>query len=151
MGLPDLSRRIRSFWEPRTGTDGAGNEEHASGHPDLSGIELFDLSSVDEILKAESQNTLFHPSEVELSQTADLILREITRIQPTRVVFDSLSEMRMLTDTPLRYRRQILQLKQFFAGRNCTVLLLDDRTSGTNDLQVESIAFMPVASTTTFA
>ncbi len=62
------------------------------------------------------------------------------RVKPMRVVFDSLSEMRMLAETPLRYRRQILQLKQFFAGRKCTVLLLDDRSAGARDLQIESIA-----------
>ena len=77
---------------------------------------------------------------MELNRTIDALIAEVERVKPVRVVFDSLSEMRMLADTPLRYRRQILQLKQFFAGRNCTVLLLDDRTSGTHDLQVESIA-----------
>jgi circadian clock protein KaiC len=64
----------------------------------------------------------------------------VERVKPVRVVFDSLSEMRMLAETPLRYRRQILQLKQFFAGRKCTVLLLDDRSAGARDLQIESIA-----------
>ena len=62
------------------------------------------------------------------------------RIKPARVVFDSLSELRLLAGNPLRYRRQILALKQFFAGRNCTVLLLDDLTSASHDLQVQSIA-----------
>ena len=112
---------------------------------DLSGIELFDLSSVDEILKAESQNTLFHPSEVELSQTADLILREITRIQPTRVVFDSLSELRLLAQSPLRYRRQILMMKQFFIGKKCTVFLLDDSTASRADEQIQSLVHGVVA------
>src|ERR1043166_8304550 len=62
----------------------------------LEGLHLFDLSSVDELLKAESQNTLFSPAEVELNQTTDLLLREIARTQPVRVVFDSLSELRLL-------------------------------------------------------
>jgi circadian clock protein KaiC len=70
----------------------------------------------------------------------ETLLDEVRRVKPARVVFDSLSEMRMLADTALRYRRQILQLKQFFAGLKCTLMLLDDRTSGSQDLQVESIA-----------
>ena len=82
---------------------------------------------------------MFYPSEVELAQTADVVLREVEATRPSRVVFDSLSEMRMLAQNPLRYRRQILALKQFFVGRQCTVLLLDDRTAGQNDIQVQSI------------
>jgi circadian clock protein KaiC len=111
----------------------------------LEGLHLFDLSSVDELLKAESQNTLFHPSEVELSQTADLILREIARLQPTRVVFDSLSELRLLAQSPLRYRRQILMMKQFFIGRKCTVFMLDDSTASRADEQVQSLVHGVVA------
>ena len=107
---------------------------------DLSGIELYELSTIEEKVRMDSESTFFHPSEVELTRTIDALLVEVDRVNPLRVVFDSLSELRMLAETPLRYRRQILQLKQFFAGRKCTVLLLDDRTSGTGDLQVESIA-----------
>ena len=112
---------------------------------DWSGIALFDLSSVDEMLRAESQNTLFHPAEVELSQTADMILREISRTQPTRVVFDSLSELRLLAQSPLRYRRQILLMKQFFIGRKCTVLLLDDSSASRADEQIQSLVHGVVA------
>src|SRR4029079_13288325 len=68
------------------------------------------------------------------------VLAEVDRINPSRVVFDSLSEMRLLAREPLRYRRQILGLKQCFIGRNCTVLLLDDRTSQAGDLQLQSLA-----------
>jgi circadian clock protein KaiC len=107
---------------------------------DLTGIHLYELSTIEAQIRGDSESTFFHPSEVELNRTIGALLAEVERVGPARVVFDSLSEMRMLADTPLRYRRQILQLKQFFAGRNCTVLLLDDRTSGTQDLQVESIA-----------
>jgi circadian clock protein KaiC len=106
----------------------------------LDSIVLFELSSIEEQLKREESNTFFHPAEVELNRTTQALLEHVERTKPVRVVFDSLSEMRMLADTPLRYRRQILQLKQFFAGRNCTVLFLDDRSSGQADLQVESIA-----------
>jgi circadian clock protein KaiC len=83
---------------------------------------------------------MFHPSEVELSETTKTILADVERIKPTRVVFDSLSELRLLAGNPLRYRRQILALKQFFSGRKCTVMLLDDMTSTGHDLQVQSIA-----------
>jgi len=83
---------------------------------------------------------MFHPSEVELGETTKTILADVERVKPTRVVFDSLSELRLLAGNPLRYRRQILALKQFFSGRKCTVLLLDDMTSTHHDLQVQSIA-----------
>jgi circadian clock protein KaiC len=107
---------------------------------DLNKIHLFELSSVQKKLKGETESTFFHPSEVELNRTTKALLDEVERVKPVRVVFDSLSEMRMLAETPLRYRRQILQLKQHFAGRKCTVLLLDDRSAGARDLQIESIA-----------
>ncbi len=96
----------------------------------LAGIHLFELSSMADKVQGEAENTFFHPSEVELTHTTQALLDEVERVKPTRVVFDSLSEMRMLAETPLRYRRQILLLKQFFAGRKCTVLLLDDRSAG---------------------
>lgn len=107
---------------------------------DLSKINLYELSSIEEQNKEEAGNTFFHPAELELSRTTQSLLAEVERTKPVRVVFDSLSEMRMLADTPLRYRRQILQLKQFFAGRKSTVIFLDDRSAGQSDLQVESIA-----------
>jgi circadian clock protein KaiC len=107
---------------------------------DLSSINLFELSALEERLKGEVDTTFFHPSEIELQRTTQAFLSEVERVKPSRVVFDSLSEMRMLAETPLRYRRQILQLKQFFAGRKCTVLLLDDGSSSDRDLQIESLA-----------
>ncbi|HYF35754.1 MAG TPA: ATPase domain-containing protein, partial [Prosthecobacter sp.] len=107
---------------------------------DLTPLHLFELSSMEELLREENSTTFFHPSEVELSRTTGALLAEVEKVKPTRLVFDSLSEMRMLAETPLRYRRQILQLKQFFAGRKCTVLFLDDRSAGQKDLQIESIA-----------
>ena len=106
----------------------------------LDGIQFYELSSIEAQIRTDSESTFFHPSEVELSKTTEALIAEVSRLNPARVVFDSLSEMRMLAETPLRYRRQILRLKQFFAGKKCTVLLLDDRTSGPGDLQVESIA-----------
>jgi len=83
---------------------------------------------------------MFQPSDVELGETTRAILAEVERTKPRRIVIDSLSEMRLLAQNPLRYRRQTLALKQFFIGRECTVLLLDDLTSETEDLQLQSIA-----------
>ncbi len=111
----------------------------------LDHISFFELSAVEERLKDSTSNTFFHPSEIELDLTTKALMDEVEKIAPARLVFDSLSEMRMLAETPLRYRRQILQLKQFFAGRKCTVLMLDDCTSGAKDLQIESIAHGVVA------
>jgi circadian clock protein KaiC len=106
----------------------------------LDGITIRELVPSEDSLRPDEQYTMFHPSEVELSETTRTILADVEKIKPARVVFDSLSELRLLAGNPLRYRRQILALKQFFAGRNCTVLLLDDLTSTDRDLQVQSIA-----------
>jgi circadian clock protein KaiC len=106
----------------------------------LDGIALFDLSSVEDQYLLQSQNTLLHPSELELSETTKRLLAEIERLSPTRVVFDSLSEVRLLSQTALRYRRQLLGLKTFFVGRKSTVLMLDDNSSDAADMQIESIA-----------
>jgi circadian clock protein KaiC len=106
----------------------------------LDGITIRELVASEDSLLPDEQYTMFHPSEVELGETTKAILADVERIKPTRVVFDSLSELRLLAGNPLRYRRQILALKQFFNGRDCTVLLLDDMTSTNHDLQVQSIA-----------
>ena len=106
----------------------------------LAGITIRELVPSEDSLRPDDQYTMFHPSEVELSETTKTILEDVDRIKPRRAVFDSLSELRLLAGNPLRYRRQILALKQFFSGRKCTVLLLDDMTSTSHDLQVQSIA-----------
>jgi circadian clock protein KaiC len=106
----------------------------------IDGIELFELAPDEKQLNPEFQYTVFNPSEIELSDTTNAVLSEVERLQPARVVFDSLSEMRLLARDSLRYRRQILGLKQYFSGRKCTVLLLDDRTAEGHDLQLQSIA-----------
>jgi circadian clock protein KaiC len=105
----------------------------------LNGVDLFDLSSVADQLTPEAQNTVFHPSEVEMNETVQLILAEVDRVKPHRVVFDSVTELRMLAETALKYRRQILSLKQVFSSKQCTVLFLDDLTAAPRDLQVQSI------------
>jgi len=107
---------------------------------DLTGIQIHELTPSEGDLDPELQNTMFHPGETELAETTKRILREVEASKPVCVVFDSLSELRLLAGSPLRYRRQILALKQFFATRACTVLLLDDMTASDLDLQVHSIA-----------
>ena len=106
----------------------------------LEGLNILDLADAGQGLDEDSQYTVFHPSEVELDQTTRTVMKEIERMKPNRVVFDSLSEMRMLAADPLRFRRQILALKQYFMRCDCTVLMLDDRTSDSPDRQLESIA-----------
>jgi circadian clock protein KaiC len=103
-------------------------------------IAIFELAPDEKQLEPEAQYTVFNPSEIELTDTTGAVLAEVERLQPARVVVDSLSELRLLARDSLRYRRQILGLKQFFSGRKCTVLLLDDRTAEGHDLQLESIA-----------
>jgi circadian clock protein KaiC len=106
----------------------------------LENIVIRELVPPEESLQPAEQYTMFHPAEVELSETTRTILSDVERLKPTRLVFDSLSELRLLAGDPLRYRRQLLALKQFFRGRRCTVILLDDLTSAARDLQVQSIA-----------
>lgn len=105
----------------------------------LHGIEIFELARPNPLGEAE-QYTLYHPSEIELGEMVKSVVEVTDRTRPARVVVDSLSEMRLLARDPLRYRRQILSLKEYFAGRDCTVLILDDLTSSDNDLQLQSIA-----------
>ncbi len=95
----------------------------------LEAIPLLELSAIEELLRPERQTTVFHPSEMELNQVSKLLIDEAAKTKPARVVFDSLSEFRLLAETPLRYRRQLLNLKQHFADYGSTVLLLDDKMS----------------------
>ncbi|HLI84746.1 MAG TPA: ATPase domain-containing protein [Bryobacteraceae bacterium] len=116
-------------------------QEVAESHGwSLEGIDLYELGSSEARLKPEQGYTVFHPEEIELTETTQNVYDEVERIKPSRVVFDSLSEMRLLSREPLRYRRQILSLKQFFVGRQCTVLLLDDTVGRNSDFQLQSIS-----------
>ena len=114
-------------------------EEVARSHGwSLDGIEIFELATT--ATEPNADYTIFHPAEVELQRTVEAVLRKVEQINPARVVFDSLSEMRLLARDPLRFRRQILSIKQFFIRRPGTVLLLDDKTSPAQDLQLHSLA-----------
>lgn len=106
----------------------------------LDKVHIFELLPDEENLRPERQYTVFHPSEVELGDTTKAIVSKVEETKPKRIVIDSLSELRMLAQDPLRYRRQILAFKQYFSGKQCTVLLLDDRTNTDTDLQLQSIA-----------
>jgi circadian clock protein KaiC len=106
----------------------------------LEGVTIRELTASENRLEPTEQYTVFHPSEVELPETTRKILEDVERVNPARIAFDSLSELRLLAGNPLRYRRQILALKQFFIGRRCTVLLLDDLSAEDHDLQVKSLA-----------
>jgi len=104
----------------------------------LDGVHLYQLATPQE--STADTYTLYHPAEIELGEMMKNVLEMTERTQPSRVVFDSLSEVRLLARDSLRYRRQVLALKEFFAGRACTVMLLDDKTSGDHDLQLQSLS-----------
>ncbi len=106
----------------------------------LDGMRVRELMPSEQSLDPEQQYTMFHPSEVELGETTKAIVDDVGEVKPTRVVIDSLSELRLLASDALRFRRQILGLKRFFTSRACTVLLLDDLTGAKQDLHVQSIA-----------
>jgi circadian clock protein KaiC len=107
---------------------------------DLGNIEIVELITDASELQKDEQLTMLPPSEVDLGATTREIIEAIERSEPQRLIIDSLSELRLLAQSSLRYRRQILALKQFFIGRRCTVLMLDDRTAERSDMQLHSIA-----------
>src|ERR1700746_2720419 len=111
----------------------------------LEGTDFLELGPPEASLDPDQELTLFHPAEMELSEATKHILDRVLEVNPSRVVFDSLSEMRLLAQSSLRYRRQILALKNFFARRQCTVVLLDDLSSHEGDLQLHSIAHGVIA------
>ena len=106
----------------------------------LDGIDILEIIPSDESLQPGARYTMYHPSEVELAETTKAVLAEATRIKPVRLIVDSLSEVRLLAEHPLRYRRQILALKQFFTRQQATVFFIDDRTSDERDVRLHSLA-----------
>jgi circadian clock protein KaiC len=100
---------------------------------------VIELSAIEHAIGGKGPTTLFQSAEVELTQLTRLIMEQIDREKPARVVLDSLSEVRLLAQSPMRYRREILRLKQRMSELECTVLLLDDRASAGTDVQVHSI------------
>ena len=102
-------------------------------------IEIFELVPPESLLDADQQQSLLYSSDLELGETTKLIFEAFERVKPHRVVIDSLSEIRLLAQSSLRYRRQILALKHFFSRSDATVLLLDDMTSDALDKTVHSV------------
>ena len=105
-----------------------------------SGIDIFELAPPENLLDETQQQSLLYSSDLELGETTQRIFDAMERIKPSRVVIDSLSEIRLLAQSSLRYRRQILALKHYFAQRNATILLLDDMTAEVDDKTVHSVA-----------
>ena len=137
--LAGVAEGQRAMYVTLAETSDELNAVAASHGWSLEHISLHELSSKLAI-GSDDENTIFHPADIELAETMKDLLAEVERVDPDRIVIDSLSELRLLAQSPLRYRRQILALKQYFAGRHATVLLLDDRTSSHEDLQLHSIA-----------
>ena len=116
-------------------------EAVASSHGfDLTGVSIFELSSVHEHIGHATESTFFRPSEVELTRLTEALTSKIDEVNPKRIVFDSMSEMRLIAETSLRYRRQVLNFKQFFSARDCTVIFLDDQSGTGTENDIESIA-----------
>ncbi len=112
---------------------------------ELGGLSLFELQAAQAQQLVAEQYTMYQPSEIELNEAMRTLLEEVGRVNPDRVVFDSLSEIRLLAHQPLRYRRQILALKQYFAGKRCTVMLLDDHSGELSDEHLESLVHGVIA------
>ena len=111
---------------------------HRHGWP-LEGVDIFELVPAEATLDADKELTVLHPAEIDLSETTKMIFGRVAEMDASRVVIDSLSELRLLAQDPLRYRRQVLALKHYFASRNCTVMMLDDLTGEHADLQLHSM------------
>jgi circadian clock protein KaiC len=105
----------------------------------LDGVEVCDLTQSAANLAGEPESSVFHPAETELGETTKAIFAAVEKARPRHVIFDGISEMRLLSGNPLIYRRQLLALKEFFARRHATVVLLDDRSSPFGDVQPESL------------
>jgi circadian clock protein KaiC len=106
----------------------------------LGGIDIFELVPPELSLDTEREQSIVYASDLELGETVRMVMDEVERVAPARVVFDSLSEIRLLAQGPLRFRRQVLALKHYFAQHNCTVLFLDDLTQNETDLSLHSLA-----------
>ncbi|WP_407181429.1 ATPase domain-containing protein [Bradyrhizobium sp. STM 3562] len=106
---------------------------------DLHGIEIFELVPAELSLDPKQQQTVVYASDLELGETIKMTFDQVRRVAPARVVFDSLSEIRLLAQNPLRYRRQVIALKHFFAQQKCTALFLDDLTEERDDLNLHSL------------
>ncbi len=106
----------------------------------LDGLEIFELIPPELSLDPKQEQSVIYTSDLELGETVRMVIDEVERVQPARVAFDSLSEIRLLAQSTLRYRRQVIALKHYFARQGCTALFLDDLTGEVNDFSLHSLA-----------
>lgn len=130
----------RSLYITLSETEGELRDTATAHGWDLDGIEIFELVPPESLLDEKQQQSLLYSSDLELGETTRMIFDAVERTNPARVVIDSLSEIRLLAQSSLRYRRQVLALKHYFARSGATVLLLDDMTTDTLDKTVHSVA-----------
>ncbi len=116
------------------------NEVATSHNLSLDNLEVLEYTPQEDSLNPENEYSALHPAEVEFHDTMQTILQKVDQVRPTRLAFDSFSEIRLLARDSLRYRRQVLALKHYFLNRSCTVLMLDEPSSHTQDLNLRSIA-----------
>ncbi|HVZ94929.1 MAG TPA: ATPase domain-containing protein [Phycisphaerales bacterium] len=125
-----------TFSETRAEVEGIARSHGWS----LDGLEFFEFEALQKALEGERAGTVFHPSETELAAVSKSLWEAMDRAKPKRMVFDSLSELRLLAGDPLRYRRQLLEIKRRAAAHDCAAILVDDRTATRDDLQLQSLA-----------
>ena len=130
----------RGMYVTLSETDDEIRASAASHGWDLAGIDIVELLPGDDLLDGDQQQSLLYSSDLELGETTKRIFEAFERVKPDRVVIDSMSEIMLLSQSPLRYRRQILSLKHYFARREATVLMLDDLTADHNDKTMHSVA-----------
>ena len=106
----------------------------------LDGIDIFELVPPELTLDPKRDQTVLYASDLELGETVDMVMKEVERLKPHRVVFDSVAEIRLLSQSALRHRRQILALKHFLAQQGCTALFLDDMTQEIEETSLHSLA-----------
>lgn len=133
-------RGERSLYITLSETEEELRDSAASHGWSLDGIDVFELVPPESLLDEQQQQSLLYSSDLELGETTRMIFEAVERVQPSRVVIDSLSEIRLLAQSSLRYRRQVLALKHYFARQKATVLLLDDLTTDVLDKTVHSVA-----------
>jgi circadian clock protein KaiC len=138
--LDGKRRGEKVLWITMSETERELQEAAASHGWSLEGLDICNLAVSEESLQADSQYTFFSPADVELNDTTKSVLRAIDTVRPTRVVFDPFSDIRLLARDPLRYRRQVLALREYFTGKGCTVLLMQESGRGQpGDLQAEAL------------
>ncbi|MFC3080181.1 ATPase domain-containing protein [Phenylobacterium terrae] len=138
--LDGVAKNERCLYITLSETEDELRDSAAAHGWSLDGLDIFELVPPESLLDEQQQQSLLYSSDLELGETTRMIFDAVERTQPSRVVIDSLSEIRLLAQSSLRYRRQVLALKHYFAKRRATVLLLDDLTAETHDKTVHSVA-----------